>query len=576
MLTLLIQAVLTSGLLLLICNWHAVYEEDLMAKAAEITYLKDQSHWRHYASSVDYYSRDLFSSYYLAATAFYAVTGLPALESLNLFSVLCGVFTFSLIPFLLRKVYSLPQWLSWLVLVHCPILVITFTYGNEAAFGLAMTSFSVFALTFRFKGAVIVAAFFYVLSAYARPDFLFLWPALSLLLMTRNEQGRLDLRGSIHRILPFAAASAVFGITYLLVFIRKWPTPDYMVTQTTLKVAAAFVVYSLNPFNFLLFAAGLATCLWRRRYNYLCLLLVFVQFVPYLRRFNSPKYILASVVVMAVFAMAALLPFWKSPRFRVFVPLVLILPWFISISPFGIFGPSRAPYWYVPTDDGPLPTGGLQGFYSKVKSGFYQDRYVEEMLQFDKAFQLVEKNPGAKIFGYFNQQTIRLWSARRLRWDIPPQSFPFWAADDEHPEDIHPRYSLRVSYLYPVKFPSQFNARLEIYCREGRVRNVDSKNNEPLPQVIEFGSSVPMGNDPSLGARILFFNEYYQGNQVLGRDSLLKDFSGLAWIPRSGTTASKPLYQDESWTCLDQEQPSALYYSARFPIAYSKYRTAAH
>ena len=78
-----IQAVLSAILLTLVTNRHAIYEEDQMAKTAQIMYLAQDSHWAHLHDATDYYKKDLFSAYYLAATAFYKLSHLPALESLT-------------------------------------------------------------------------------------------------------------------------------------------------------------------------------------------------------------------------------------------------------------------------------------------------------------------------------------------------------------------------------------------------------------------------------------------------------------------------------------------------------------
>jgi hypothetical protein len=567
-----IQAALSALIMLLVSNWHCIYQQDQMAKVAQIISMSAHSDWRHFATATDYYSKDLFSAYYLAATAFYKLTGLPALEALNLLSVLCGVIFFTVTPAFLRRAFNLPPWLSWVALVSAPILVLTFSYGNETAFAIAMTSLAALALTFDSRTAVAVGAIFYVVAAYSRSDYLLLWPALSFLTLVRKGEG-VDWRRSIQNVLFFAAVSAALGVGYLVLVLRKWPQPETLVYQPTLKLFVAYFAYAPNLVSAMFAVVGFGMCLATRRLRPLLLLAVFLQCLPYLTCLTSPKYVLPSVVVIVIFAVMGMLPLLKCAP--LLLAVLLAVPWVFSLSPYGVFGPVRSAFWYVPTDHGPLPAGGFVGFYAQVKQGFYQQRYSQELDQIGEVMPLLESSvAGADIVGYFNVQTIRLWSAWHGRWDIPADKMSFWVNDLGDAGDQRGKFMIKMSYLYGFKQSSKLRAQLVSACNAGQVRAAAGRPGDPFPDAIKCGPQVPEGTDPELGRRILFLNSYYRGNQVMRQDVYVKDFSAVSWMPRDqfdklGFQSIKPLYSDSHWVCLGEDIPRAVYYSMRFPLAYN-------
>lgn len=563
---------LSVAVMLLVSNWHTIYEEDQMAKVAQIISINTHSDWLRLPAATDYYSKDLFSAYYLVAAAFYKVTGLPALEALNVLGLVCGVIFFSIMPAFLRRTFNLPPWLAWVALVSAPILLQTFSYGNETAFAIAMTAVAAFVLTFDSAAARIAGAVCYVTAAYSRSDYLFLWPALSFLTLVRVD-GRIDRRKSIRNVVFFGGACAVLGIAYMALFLRKWPHPETVYFQPSLKLFVAYFAYAPNLVNVLFAVVGLAICIVRRNLRPLLLLAVFVQCLPYLTRLTSPKYVVPSVVVIVIFAVMGMLPLLKRAPWLVAVALAL--PWLFSLSPYGVFGPVRSAYWYVPTDHGPLPAGGFLGFYARQKAGFYQRRYDQEMEQVAEVMpRLLSNAPSAYVVGYFNIQTVRIWAAWHDRWDIPPEHMPFWAADFGEAGDQRDNYLIKMSYLYAYKQSSKLREQLASACNSGRLRPIAEGNDDPFPGVIQCGDRVPEGTDRELGARILFLNSHYQGNQVMRQDKFIRDFDAVSWLPRTQFEAGEyrsrvPLYSDSRWVCLGENVPEAVYYSMRFPPAYT-------
>lgn len=567
-----ILTLLSVAVMLLVSNWHRIYEEDQMAKVAQIISINAHSDWLRLPTATDYYSKDLFSAYYLAAAAFYKATGLPALEALNVLGLVCGVIFFSIMPAFLRRTFNLPPWLSWIALVSAPILLQTFSYGNETAFAIALIAVAAFVLTFDSAAARMAGAFCYVAAAYSRSDYLFLWPALSFLTMSRVE-GKIDRRKSIRNVVFFGGACAVFGVAYLALILRKWPHPETIYFQPSLKLFVAYFAYAPNLVNLLFAAAGLIICVIRRNLRPLLLLAVFVQCLPYLTRLTSPKYVAPSVVVIVIFAVMGMLPLLKRAPWL--LAAALALPWLFSLSPYGVFGPVRSAYWYVPTDHGPLPAGGFLGFYARQKAGFYQRRYDQEMEQVAEVMPRFDSNaPPAYVVGYFNIQTVRLWAAWHQRWDIPPEHMPFWAADLGEAGDPRDKYMIKMSYLYGYKQSPKLQEQLTSACNRGRLRAAAGGDDDPFPDVIQCGDRVPEGTDRELGRRILFLNSHYQGNQVTRQDEFVKDFGAVSWMPRAQFETGEyrshePLYSDRKWVCLGENVPGAVYYSMRFPPAYT-------
>jgi hypothetical protein len=567
------QALLSALILCLVTNWHKIYEEDQMAKTAQIVSLATNGNWKHFDHTTNYYLKDLFSAYYFAATGFYKLTGLPARESLTIFSMVCGVIFFTVMPVFLRRVFELPPWLSWAALMSAPILIISFNYGNEAAFAVTMAALAAFSLTYDSVTACVIAAFCYAVSTYSRSDYLLLWPALSCLTLRRAGKA-MDWRATLRRWVPFTVASAIFGVSYLVLVLHKLPLADFYPYEPVGKIFAAFMVYSPNVINVVFAIIGFAICVAGRRKKFLLLLVVLIQFIPYITRLLSPKYILPTVVVIVAFAVVGLLPLWRRARWLPI--LILALPWFVSISPFGVFGPARSAYWYVPSDDGPLPAGGYLGFYQRVKQGFYQARYDQEVEQVSEAMPLIENQPQPTyLAGYFNIQAVCLWAAQNSRWDVPSTDMPFWVnALDDHGE-LAPKLMIKMSYLYGFHQSPKLQEQLEASCHDGRVKARTDATADPLPDVIQCGMSLPVNSDHELGQRILFMTDYFRENQVMRRIFLVKEFNGVCWIPRSrfakeGLPAASLLYSDSSWACVNQSVDGGIYYSMRYPMKYSR------
>jgi hypothetical protein len=569
-----LQMILGAAFLLMVCNQKLAYEEDSLAKEAQLIALGSDSNWRHAGDVPSYYRRDNFSAWYFAVLAFQKASGLAPLRAPNLFSVLCGAAFLAVMPAFLKRALGLPSWLSWFVFLNAPAVVVLFIYGNEAAFAIAVTALAALALTADCAVAAAAAGILFGVAVYSRSDYLLLWPALCLAAFLPAADGGAR-SGGLRRALIFNGSAAVFGLGYLALVLHHVPFARLDASNHNLKVVLGFLLYSPNPVLLLFAAGGLLLCVARRERRALWFLVVLIQAIPYATMLTSPKYIMPSIVVALVFAIIAIRE-WLARFAAVILPL-MALPWFVALTPFGVFGPARGPFWYMPTDAGPLPTGSYASFYGRVHEGFYQRRYDVEYDQLDLAMRELNSEPSRTLLaGHFNVQTLRLWAVRNNRPDIPPDGALFWDIHIQRGNNQTRYLLLKAGYLYPVRQTPDACDRINAYLASGAIVPLGTAK-DPFPDVIEIGPTVAAGGATDLGKRILFFNQYWGGNQPFRRDEFIGDLAGVSWINRAEYDARqgalpKPLYIDGEWAAFSEPVEGALYYSLRYPRRFGQLR----
>lgn len=570
--------VLALALLLSIARLDSYYEQDEMAKAAQVMALARENSLLRLHDLPDYYRRDMFSSFYLVATLFYKITGLSAVQAINLLSVLCGACFLALAPGLFARVIGASEWLIFAVLVSVPGLMVTFCYGNEVPVALLSILLAACVLRWNSRVFCVVAAAFFCIATYARTDYVFLFPALALLALV-YERGKLQVRPSLIRVGVLSSAAFVFGVLFFFFVIKKVPDPEFWEHRSDLRLVGAFVVYGMGALNFACALLGFALCLAARRWKLLLAGVLLLQTAPYLNHMTSPKYILPSLVAGTVFSVVGFQ--WIARRSRVLCGLLLLSPWLVAASPFGIFVSPKSALWYLPSDAGPLPTGGFLWFYARVKSGFHQRRYDMEIEQIDKAMPVVDSAPqGADIVGTFQPGSLRIWSTQHGRWEIPPKFARFLDNDLLPASMSHRKLVIKSTFLYEFKNLAPVKAALASFYAQNRVAKVTHED-DPFPDVIEVGPLVPADHDVDLTRRICFVNQRSGGEQWLRRDTFIPEYGGLAWLRadqfrRNPVSYPLPVYNDAEWVCFAQNVPGAIFYSLRFPPAYSKNRQAAN
>ncbi|MEP6668561.1 MAG: hypothetical protein ABJF10_05375 [Chthoniobacter sp.] len=573
----LLRWLLSLAILLTIANLDSFYEQDELAKATQVMSLAKEASPLRLAALPDYYRRDIFSAYYIIATSFYKLTGLSAVRAMTLLSVICGASFLALTPWLLGRIMKISEWLLFAVLLNVPALVVTFCYGNEASLALLSIILAACLLQSRSKVACVLAAIPFCISAFSRSDYILLFPALALLTVVRHE-GAIQWRESLLRAGLLSAAALTAGLGYFVTVIRKMPDPEFFSYHTDPRLFCAFIGYGIGLPNLACAVAALVGCAFARRWNALLLLIPILQIAPYLTHLTSPKYVLPSLVMGAVFATITLE--WVGRRSRSAVAFLLVIPWLVSVSPYGVFAWEKAALWYLPTDAGPMPTGGYAWFYAKIRSGFFQDRYAQELEQMAKAMPIVNASPqGVDLFGNFQPGTLRLWSAEHQRWDIPPINVPFVDGTLSAETMSRRKLMLKTSYLYNLRLPPGASGKVALFYAQGLVANI-SKEDAPFPDVIEIGPLRDQILNADLARRICFMNERSDGDHWIERSTFVPDYGGVAWV-RSGRDRQKtslqlaPIYDDGEWACYSEAVPGAIFYSLRFPPSYTKNRTPA-
>src|SRR5690606_20452971 len=97
----------------------------------------------------------------------------------------------------------------------------------------------------------------------------------------------------------------------------------------------------------------------------------------YASNLASPKYI-ASLVFFVTIPAADVLA-RSTWRARSLALVAFASLWIVSVSPRGISGPNQGALWYLPTVDGPCPTGSYATFYNRTRRGFYQFKQVDHI-----------------------------------------------------------------------------------------------------------------------------------------------------------------------------------------------------
>ncbi len=561
------------GLLAAICNFHAFYEQDQMAKVAQVTAMLAQPEVPFHLLQ-DYYRKDLFSFFYLLGSLFCSVTGLSPMVGLNVLAVLCGATFLTVFPMLVRRLFGASEWISWLAVLLTPAVVVNSAYANETILALTCATLAALCLTYEQRPLILLGSLFYTFSAYARADYLFLGP----LLAACTFYPRFSWEKTKKRLVWFLGASLVLGLAYFLVFIRKKPD-SHLIFFGNYTLFASFVLFGIGIPNLIFAGVGLARAIRERRAALLTLGLVGFHLAPYFCRSTSPKYILPTILVVVIFAILGMAFCFR--RYPVPSAVLIAFFCFFSVTPFGFFGPARAAYWYLPTDAGPIPTGGYLPFYAKVASGFFHTRYHHELREAQLIGDLYHQAPeNSIILGWFNQQAFFGWITAHRKFDVDP--FKFFLGTMEPPAqgmNAQTRgLAIRSTYLYPRR---RDDATLAEALRTGKVRTAAATEVNPFPEVILANPLSTEPGEPDLARRILFLREYYAGEHAVPRKEFVAPFKGTSWIPRSRYETERdrlpaPIYEDSEWVAFDQPVDNAIYYSLRFPIAYSRHRPAVH
>jgi hypothetical protein len=537
-------------------NLESPWESDQSAKAAQILEIADSNDYLLSDSLTRCYFLKLYSLYYSVSGLVYDIVGGPIFRFMNLSSIVAGTLLVMSTAYAIRNALGAHLVWSAAVLLSMPLVVASSTYGNEAIWALAILALALFLATCRTpwlyygSGVAMACAIFCRADMVFAAPFWFAWAAL----FAPAEEPRIPL---VRRMFWLAIVTGAAGGLLWLLLVREIPEPPLAFEfNTNIMLLAAFLSYPFNPSVVIIAAIGWLA-LWKlnSRYAMVHLLLV-LPLAFYFRNLSSPKYVILFILFYGI--PAALLLSRAAWYVRACGVAAILFWWVIGLSNFGVFGPARAALWYVPTADGPIPTGGYVKFYERAREGFYQDRQEERIILTSKlaeARQVIGSD--VRVLGQYDtisEPYVRL-VRRRAGHEIDPLIPPLAKEGDTR------FVMVRTGYIGLGRFAPKWAETVRAYLDKGRVRPVlaDDGDAKPFPDVVEIGEQVPEGTNMALGRRIVFLQEYYQGHMAFELPEFITDYAATYWtvIPEQATDASNSIYKDDEFVGFGREETGA-------------------
>ena len=569
-LSLLVVGLLSGIFLLLVFNRDLPYEQDQVGKAAQIILLNDESNqWKPLASENIYRNFEL-SNYYLITANIYQFLAGNIFSVMNGLSLFFGLLFFVATAKLMARVANVSHLLTFFIFISMPIITITFIYGNEVAIALALFVLSMLLTQISIRGGEYLALLILCLATFTRIDVILLLPFwFAWTLYYSAPKG--SIRGKIKKLIKQLLLFALFCLTYWIFFLRVLPLSGYSFAyNTNYKLLLGYMTY---PFNFgIVFWGGLALLRmlyknWKEALIYLLLLLPFFFYLPNL---STPKYIISFSILFAF----PLLLQWNQVKqnIRSLILITIGIWWIVSITPFGVFTLQEGAYWFLPTADGPMPTGAYFNFYKNVRDGSYQERYVAEFDGVEEIFDYFEeKNSSLPILGYLNLQFYDYELINRQLWDRQTngQMYP-WARFNFISENHNLYVMVDRSYLNLGTLQPQAQKQVRDWLALGKVQQVSSSN-DLLPRLILIGEDIEAENETDLGKRILFMNDYFNNQRALPSSAFVSAYRSLCWLPNDADGVKvdqEILYQDERYYAVNQNSEGCKVYNSMMPFVY--------
>ena len=523
------------------------WEQDQPAKAAQIHALI--AHGFQLSESPDFYRKNQFALYYYIASFFKKTSGLPDYIAMNILAIISGGIFFAIAVTIAKNFLKSPPLLALAVFLSCPTIFISFTYGNEAGIALMFLALSLF-FTLSAKRTLIrpmLSGIALLAAALNRLDYAAFIPILPLFFLLSKDRPFIqrDKTRILQATLQFCTASVGFILFYTLI-VRDFPQGSRFEYSFSLKQAGAYLVYGLGLFLIIPAFLGVWEQFRRNWIVSLLLLAIAAHAIVYLQMFSSPKYVLPLFFVACLFASIGFTHIWKLTKLG--AAALLITPWLVSITPFGLKSGASGALYFIPTDDGPLPSGSYFSFYGFCSNGFFQQRYIDEENQIRKALAIMPSLANPTIVGFFNQQTPMLIGARQGDFKFAQK---FWPNPDSPPGVNDTAIMIKTSYLNPRKMSSKVRDWFNSSLKNGSIIPAFQEDN-PFPDVILVSNT--QFSDKDLAKRIQFLFDLGGNEQWLERKTLIENFNGTSW---------KKI--DSKWIPLGQSDIGHKFYSLKSP-----------
>lgn len=567
-------ALFTAVFLALSVNVFLPYEQDQGSKAAKIVYMVRSNTIFEPLSGPRFYKDSLFSLYYMISAIVYKAAGGNIFSVMNMLSVFMGVIFFSSLSMLLNKVIHTSYITIWAVFFSVPILTTTFLYGNEVAFSITFFVISLVFLSFsqtrlaRFWSALFLSA-----SVLCRADIILLvpfWVGWYLWIEGFSLSNKETIGGALEVLVSFA----LITILYWFIFIRRLEIPSLSFEyHTNLKLLVAYLVYPYNPTLVLLGAIGICYLILKKQRVVLFLFCLTLPFFFYLNNLSSPKYIISLAFFWGIPALMLLNK--MSGTGKIFTFACIGVWYLISITPYGINGFRDGAALFIPTADGPVPSGSYLWFYEYSSEGFYSAKYKGEMESAQEMVRYISTKASSNVamVGRFNDHFLITALAMSPYFTEIPVWMEKWNMDafPERPgiRSIMPQRA----YLSVNNMSAHVREKYTAFLADGRIRGIAdaTTENTVFPSVIEIGDAVPPNSDPDLVNRLLFIYDYYAGEGIVNTSIDPKINRPTYWVHTSTVVPgdAEPIYQDDEWKCYTRILPGSQIWVTELPVVYS-------
>ena len=529
-------------------------DQDLGSKAAKIESLARSAPFASPVNPPYYYRESYFPFYYQVQAVFHKVLPGSAVASTGYSAAGCGVIYLIGLAVFLQRMAGIGAWWTLFLFLNTPALVVNFLYGNEASLSTALLVAAAAILCLR-RGVIYDTAAGLVLGLafWCRPDIVLMGPFIVVLLVMDGEWRRLWATG---------LSGLATVVLYWLLFVRAIPNEAAFPWIIDWRIFAVYLVFGFGPVVFAMAVFGFFKA--RKRQWWLPLSTI-VPLFYYFRDLGSPKYILGlalGTTLCAAWLIAASGRMLKT----VFVVVALVF-WFVSITPFGVFGPRRGGHWVAPAGHGPVAFGSYLSFYAHIRDGFFGARYaaLERTWEFVLRSHALDTRP-MRLIGSSDDHMLNLICEQH---GIARASIPLTI---DLPGDYMDR---------PARFVMLFNgytrlsyltgpgaeARVREWLAEGQVAPLaGDDSHSALPAIVEVGPTVTNGSK-ELGQRILFADSYAKSSGLAPLQYFTGDYDAFCFVP-AGSAAGAVIFRDSSFAATTQCPKDAEVWGNWWPSVY--------
>ena len=540
------------------------YEQDEIAKAAKMISMADTGRILAPEAGLYYYRDEVFGLYYMAGAALHAVLRQNIFLELNLVSAVAGGLFCGLTAFFLRRNFAIPVWLTALMAITTPAFNHVFSFGNETAPALAAFALALVLVDRPSIWRNLVAGIIFGLSLHFRPDAALLGPFLFAWTVFCAEGGTFKAR--LISGICLGATTVITGLLFWAAFVKRMPVDVAFDMKFNPQFFAALLLYSFAPVLLPAAAMGAWQMLRHRLKPALVFLLMLLPLLYYAKMLSSPKYV--AFLVLPLWLLAGVGLMRPGRWLRAGTILFAVIFWVCSVSPFGLNAGKRGAAWYLPTEDGPIPTGSYANFYQKVHQGFYQDRYAGELAELGAGLDCFLKRRDYVFVGFFDHQSLLFERVQRKIYDEPENDFPW----QSYVTTNRPCLVVKTSYLRMNTFDPTSQKILRGWLEAGQVRALAVEAGDPFPSVIETGNQIPEGENIELGRRILFGMDCCRDNGYVRHQFAVPDLNATYWLPGNSTItfSNAPVYRDEGFACYTNQIAESVIYTCLMPLRYTR------